>query len=160
MDAQVPGAIITAQKIVNVVRDEAKHEKKKYASERRTIENKANEIAEEVAKKLKLYKSRIKVDIRKRQLMEYTNIRDSKHIKDEDPNKESVKIYNKNAKNPKHKVKFAAESNASILQHLVDKELLVFNVFYVKSSKQPDDAIKEDIRLNFQKLVEEHFQKD
>jgi len=161
MDAQVPGAIITEQIIVEVERDEAKHKKKNYASERRTIENEANKIVEKVAKELKLYKGRIKVDIRKRQLMKYTNIRDSKQMKDEVPNKEAVKIYNKNAKNSKNKIKFAAESNASILQHLVDKELLIFNVFYVKSSKHQDDNdMKKKIRQYFEKFVVAYFQSD
>ena len=87
--------------------------------------------------------------------MKYKYIEDMGGRQDEDPNKETVRIYDEFATG--NKVKFAAECKASILGPLIDKELLVFNLFYVKSSKSQDQETRNKLKDYFVKFVEKYF---
>jgi len=134
---------------------------KNYQSERRRIESEATEIADKAAKDIGIYQKRIKVDIKSVGLMTYTNIRDAQSRLAEEPNREAVRIYIENAQKPEDRIKFAAEAKASILKSLADKELLLFNVFYVKSSREQAQIGEKDkiekIRKYFEKFVAKNF---
>jgi len=161
MDAQIADPVESAQILVELKRNEADMKAKNYQSERRRIESEAMEIAKKAAKDLEIYQKRIKVDIKTVVLMAYTNIRDAQHRLAEEPNREAVRIYIENAQKTKDRIKFAAEAKASILKSLADKELLLFNVFYVKSSReqaQTEEKEKiEKIRKCFEKFVAKNF---
>jgi len=159
MDAQIAGPVESAHILVETKRNEADMQAMKYSSERRRIESEAIKIAAKAAKELKIHQKRIKVDVKPVGLMTYTNIKDIQEKPSEEPNREAVRIYVENAQKTEDRLRFVAESKASILKSLIDKELLLFNVFYVKSSKeqaQEGEKIKE-IRKYFDKFVAENF---
>ena len=161
MDAQIADPVESAQILVELKRNEADMRAKKYPSERRRIKSKAMKIAKKAAEKLNIPQKRIKVDVKPVGLMTYTNLKDTQEKPAEEPNREAVRIYTKNAQKTEDRIKFAAESKASILESLVDKELLLFNVFYIKSSreqaqKQEEEKIKK-IRKYFEKFVAKNF---
>ena len=159
MDAQIADPVESAQILVELKRNEADMQAKRYPSERRRIESEAMKIAKAAAEKLKIYQKRIKVDVKPVGLMTYTNIKDTREKPAEEPNREAVRIYIENAQKTENRIKFAAESKASILKSLIDKELLLFNVFYVKSSKeqaQEGEKIKK-IRKHFERFVANNF---
>lgn len=161
MDAQIADPVESAQILVELKRNEADMQAKKYPSKRRRIKSEAMEIAKKAAKNLNIHQKRIKVDVKTVGLMTYTNIKDTQEKPAEEPNREAVRIYTENAQKKEDRIKFAAESKASILESLVDKELLLFNIFYVKSSKeqaqkQEEDKIKK-IRNYFKGFVAKYF---
>jgi len=151
MDAQIADPVESAQILVELKRNEVGMKAKNYLSERRRIESAAMEIAEKAAEGLNIYQKRIKVDVKPVNLMTYTNIKDTQERPAEEPNKEAVRIYTENAQKTEDRIKFAAESKASILKSLADKELLLFNVFYVKSSKEQAQEQEEE---NIKKIKE------
>jgi hypothetical protein len=161
MDAQIADSVESAQILVELKRNEVAMKAKNYQSERRRIESEAMKIADKAAKDIGIYQKRIKVDIKPVGLMTYTNIRDAQSRLAEEPNREAVRIYIENAQKTEDRIKFAAEVKASILKSLADKELLLFNVFYVKSSReqaQKEEKEKiEKIRKYFEKFVAKNF---
>lgn len=159
MDAQIADPVESAQILVELKRDEANMRAREYPSERRRIESEAMKIAKKAAEKLNIHQERIKVDVKPVGLMTYTNIKDTQEKTAEEPNREAVRLYIENAQKAEDRIRFAAESKASILESLVDKELLLFNVFYVKSSKEQAQEGKkiEKIRKYFEKFVANNF---
>ncbi len=90
------------------------------------LEREAAEIAKELARKEKIWVGRIKPNIVKQEVMKYT--KDEQEI---DAREEAVKL-----EYTEGKVERAAESNATVLKDLVDKALLLFNVYYVKGKHE------------------------
>ncbi|MBA7677956.1 hypothetical protein ES703_86223 [subsurface metagenome] len=159
MDTQIAGPVESAQILVELKRNEADMRARKYPSERRRIESKAIKIAKKAAEKLNIHQERIKVDIKPVSLMTYTNIKDTQEKPAEEPNREAVRIYIENEQKEENRIKFAAESKACILGSLVDRELLLFNVFYVKSSREQaqEKARIRKIREFFKEFVAKNF---
>jgi HD superfamily phosphohydrolase len=143
MDGQVPEPVLTRQKIVDLAKDQAE------------IEKEANDIANKVAKKLGIFEGRIKADIVSQEVMKYKG----RLRVDEEGNREAVMIVSPNT-DVDDKQKPAAESNATILKGLVDKALLILNVYYVRPKTENDTAAAENgnaIKKAYEKFVAKHF---
>jgi len=158
MDAQIAEPVASAQILVKLERSEKASRDKGYPSERRRIESEAKKISKKAASELSISPEKIKVDVTPVGLMKYTNIKDPQQKSDEQTNKEAVRLYIENAQKSEDKIKCAAQSNATILNDLVDRELLLFNVFYVKSSKEQSEDMRKKIKGYYKKFVEENFQ--
>jgi len=154
MDGQVSDSILSAQKLIDIKRS-AKGDKKNQFVKRLTKE--AEAIKKNIAVKLKISGRRIKPYICTRALMKYEEVRDTSGRPDEVRNKETVRLYDRYATGERNSVVFAAESAASILKHLIDKELVTFNVYFVEPTKCQDEHRRERIRVSFRGLVDKYF---
>lgn len=146
MDGQVSEPVCSYQRLVNLA------DRMGENFETKTRED-SNEIAKNVARKLNIYKRRIKANVVSEKTMRY------KPREDEERNRESVKITYKSTVD-KDEVIPAAMSKASILKGLTDKALVIFNVYYVPYKDEVEDKIqeKEDaIRKAYQEFVSKYF---
>lgn len=140
MDGKVGNPVISAQKIVDL---------DKYRNICKEIENEGEGIASKIAVKLGIEKKRIKVNAVKQRIMKYTANSGDKGKDDEEANREAVRIVIENDDGTIEML-YAARSNASVLTGLIDKALLVFNVYYVIEKKKPQQEV-DSIRLSIEK---------
>ncbi len=145
MDGQVSGDVLSHQIILDASVDTEKVNK---------IREEANKIAHETAKTLEVSSDRIKVDLIEQPVMKYRS--------NDDTNREAVKvIYHRDGNST---IEYVAKSNASLLGGLVDKFLLVFFVYYIRSKKETDprevDNKKAVIKQAYQKFVLTYFQSE
>ena len=154
MDGDVPDPVGgTHQRLVPIRSLDDKADIKKLKKE-------SEQIAGSIASKSgnKIYRERIKHNISEQSVMKY-----SRNKEKEEDRKEAVRItYPKVDGSDEVEVKHAANSNATILGDLVDKTLLVFNVYYVRSKSEDNDELvahKESvIKKGFSDFVSEHFE--
>jgi HD superfamily phosphohydrolase len=120
----------------------------------KNLKKESEQIAKEIASKNSVYEKRIKPNISEQSVMKYTE------IKEEVENlKEAVRIANP-TNDEKIEVVYAAKSKATILGGLVDKKLLVFNVYYVRSKSESDESVINNetvIKKGFADFISEHF---
>ena len=152
MDGQVPEPVETHQKLVDLSTSEEKDYKTR-------LQNEANKIGTKIAKKLDVDEKRVMVNVIDQEVMKYQE-RDSVGDKvDEETNREAVRITFRNS-DGEDKRKFAAKSNATILGGLIDRALLIFNVFYIQDKHETPDDVEEkgkSIKEAFKGLVSTHF---
>jgi HD superfamily phosphohydrolase len=118
------------------------------------LKKESKKIAENLATDNAIYKNRIVPNISEQSVMKYTEIEE-----EEESLKEAVRITNPTSEG-KMEVAYAAKSRATILGGLIDKKLLVFNVYYVqsKSESEKDVAHREAvIAAGFKEFVSKHF---
>jgi hypothetical protein len=141
MDGQISDDILSHQIILDVSVDTEKINE---------IREEANRIAHETAIKLDVDPCRVKWDIIQQPVMKY--------LSNDDTNREAVKITY--VRDSKPITEYVAKSNASLLTGLVDKTLLVFFVYYIRSKKPGEDIPhKEDvIKEAYQDFVLKYFQ--
>ncbi len=156
MDSQVPDVLATARQLISLERKEKNHQREGYKSKKREIKSKADELKEKLVTKLGFFKDRLIVSVNKRGILKYTEIKDSKERKDIEANREAVQIYINNQKNNDEPIKYAALSNASLLRNLIDKELLVLNVFFIDPEGRYKKEV-EEVKKEFQKFVQDNF---
>ena len=142
MDGQVPDAVISHQIMLDALVDTEKVDQ---------IREDAKQIADRVAGSLAVDPCRIKVDIIERAVMKYRS--------NDDTNREAVKITYLRDKD--QAMEYVARSNASLLNGLKDKFLLICYVYYIRSKKEADDEVANReavIRKAFQEFVLKYFQ--
>ena len=147
MDAQIPKPLESHQKMIEV-------EKGKSEDYETQIERKANKIALDTAQKLGIHKERILVDVISEPVMKYTNLM---FEEDEEPNREAVRFCYKNTEE-KLCQDFAVNSNATILRWLVDRKLLMLNVYYIEHRNSEDAPKRDAIKAAYKDLVSSEFQ--
>ena len=141
MDGQVPGDVISHQKILDASVD---------TEEVNDIREKAKRIASETANQLNVGSERIKIDIIEQPVMKYRS---------NDDNREAVKITY--LRDGESKTEYVAKSNASLLDGLVDKFLLIFFVYYIRSKNESDEDVSHKetvIKEAYQDFVLKFFQ--
>jgi len=153
MDGKVSEPVYTCQKCIDLKENEGYKNK---------LQNEANQIAEKVAEELDgVYNKRIKANVVEQELMKFNKRMDVDGKGSEETNSGAVKIMYKKPEGEKKKI-FAAESNATILDGLTDKALVIFNVYYVpsKRTESPEDIEEKekDIRQAYSKFVSKYFQ--
>lgn len=148
MDGKVPEPVYTCQRRIDL------KEKEGYKNE---LQDEANQISQKIAKKLGVYNKRIKANLVQPEVMKFKK----RFEEDEEANMEAVKIMYEKPGGEKKKI-FAAESNATILEGLIDRAIVIFNVYYVPSKRtegQKEIDNKENtIRKAYSDFVSEHFQ--
>ena len=150
MDGKVSDPVVGAQKIVDLA---------KYPKIKQEIEDKGKAIAKDIASTLQIQERRIIVNAVKQRIMKYTDISANEEKEDEEANREAVRIVIKNS-NGTNILLYAPKSNASVLSGLVDKALLVFNVYYIEDKKKATDEvvrIRESIKNGFDTFIQEDF---
>jgi hypothetical protein len=145
MDGEIPEPVETCQRLATVVKDV----KESYASE---MEQEAKGIAQQVASELKVSELRIKADVRTLKVMKYTKLMGEA----EGANREAVRTFYEEDETSVDQ--FAAESNASILGGLIDRELVIFNLYYIGfRNEQRDSENQQAIRKAFSDFIRKHF---
>ncbi|MCF7955564.1 MAG: HD domain-containing protein [Phycisphaerae bacterium] len=149
MDGNIGDPVVSAQKMVDLA---------KHSNIRQEIEDKGKAIADEIAVQLGIEKRRIKVNAVKQRIMKYTAISGDEGKVDVEANRESVRIAIENEDGAYEKP-YAARSNASVLTGLIDKALLVFNVYYVEDKNRPQEvgSIRSSIEKAFTEFKNKHF---
>ena len=154
MDGKVPDPAVTAQRLVTLPGLRGKEELKR-------IRREAAKVAETVAGRLELNSRRIKANVVSQGVMKYT----ATEAMEEGANREAVRIVHKDVEG-EEQVKYAPKSNASILKDLVEKELLILNVYWIgdKVSVSPaDDERRTEmdgkIKDGFKAFISKYFQK-
>jgi vacuolar-type H+-ATPase subunit I/STV1 len=151
MDGQIPEPVFpTCQRVIDL-----KIEK----GYKNIIQRESDEIANEIAQRLGIYRERIKVNVVDQELMKYKKRMEVEDGTERESNREAIRIiYEKPGEGDG--IKAAAESNATILSGLSDKALLIFNVYYVapkSERKEVVDANRKAIEEAFSQFLTEKF---
>lgn len=150
MDGKVRNPAVSAQKIVDLA---------KHPNIKQETEDEGNAIAKKIAVQLGIKNRRIKVNVVEQRIMKYTAISGVEGKVDEEANREAVRIAIKK-EDGTSEILYAAKSNASVLSGLIDKALLVFNVYYVEDKKESEEDVtrkNEVIKESFDGFVNAHF---
>ncbi|UCG50201.1 MAG: HD domain-containing protein [Phycisphaerales bacterium] len=147
MDGEVPEPVFhTCQKVVDLGRVEDRTA---------MLEKEAEDVAKDVARKLGVWRKRVKTNVVRQEVMKY-------RPDEEDANREAVTIMFKKP-GESDKCIYAAESNATLLKDLSNKALLLFNVYYVRCKAESEaevDTIEGAIREAFNGIVNKAFYAD
>lgn len=148
MDGEVPKPVYNCQRRIDL---------KKKEGFKDELQDEANKIAQDTAKKIGVYSKRIKANLIAPEVMRFKK----RFGEDERANMEAVKIMYKKP-GGEEIVKYAAESNATILEGLTDRAIVIFNVYYVPSrrteSKEAIEGKKRTIEEAYSDFVSRHFQ--
>jgi HD superfamily phosphohydrolase len=162
MDGAVPEPVFhTCQRFFNV------HTEKDW---RNALQEEAHRVAESLANELDIHPRRIKVDFQSQEVMKYRSWPDRKGasnkravatLADDEENREAVKVIFRDPAGRDHKL-YAAESNATILRHMKNNALLLFNCYYVpaKDGRDEPEQKKQKIIEAFKRLREDNFMPD
>ncbi len=147
MDGLIPQPCVTHQRLVSArTIEEREHIKE--------MEDEAEGIAKKIAAENGIYPGRIKTFISHQDVMKYTERSEDEA---EEDRLEAVQI-DVSEEEFAPPVKAAAKSNASILGGLIDKVLLVFNVYYVPSRNEEGVANREAvIKRGFKGFASRYF---
>lgn len=155
MDGKVSDPIYTCQMREDLVENEEPE---------KSLQDKANKIAVDVAEELGFCKEgvkRVKVDVVAQEVMKYQKRKTVNDEGKEEANSEAVKIMYEEPGGDKQ-WKYAAESNATILDGLTDRALVIFNVYYIPLKRvEGDEEIKTKegiIKKAYGKFIQDHFQ--
>lgn len=154
MDGQVPEPAVNHQILVGV--DENKSDVYMNMTE---FEEEASKKADEIAKGLQIDRKRIKVNVVCQKAMKYTERMNIEGKDDVEINSEAVRFKYENMEGG-DEIEYAAKSNATILGGLVDRALLIFNVYYVRDKHEDDTIVKdrqEAIKNGYNDFVSRHF---
>jgi HD superfamily phosphohydrolase len=136
MDGRIPEPVFdTCQMLVDLQQEKNCKEK---------LQKEADQIAKTIADKLDILHERIKANLVEQKVMKYKE-------NEEDGNREAVRIMYKKP-DGEDEIKAAAKSKATILGDLIDKALLIFNVYYVKPKKENETKTESN-----RKTIEEAF---
>jgi len=152
MDGQVPEPVVSRQKLV----DRGSADGKEYINE---FEQEAERVKKEIVRNSDIDSLRIKIKTKCKRVMQYTKGISIDGKIDEEANREAVKIFQKNPDGVDYS-QFAGESNASILGGLIDKGLLIFNVYYVQAKEERDEEVakhEENIKNGYKNFITKHF---
>ncbi len=144
MDGKIPDPVETHQKLISVCTLEENERIDK-------LEEEANLIAKGIAEANGIYPERIKACVMRQNVMKHTERSEDEA---EEDRLEAVKVVIE--RDGSEVVKSAAESTASILGGLVDKSLLVFNVYYVSSGNDIPN-IESVINDGFSEYIQKNF---
>lgn len=153
MDGQIPEPVFpTCQRLIDLNSDVVSKDK---------VQAESNKISRKIARRLGIYPERIKANVVEQELMKYKKrIEGQEGATEIESNREAVRIiYDKSGGGDE--IKFAAQSNATILFNLNDRALLIFNVYYVapkSESLKIVDANRNAIKNAFRQFVTEKFQ--
>jgi len=149
MDGQIDEPIESCQKVFDLAKEMGK---------KRILEDKVNNIARKVAKKLNIYEKRIVRNIVDQEVMKYNKRMNPKGKEQDESNNEAVRI--KFEKDGLDKRSFAAKSNATILGNLADKALFILNIYYLQPKKDSSaavDTIRKAIKQAYSRFVSKEF---
>jgi hypothetical protein len=152
MDGQVPEPVEAHQKLVNLSTSEGKNYKTK-------LQNEAEKISTKIAKKLGVYEKRVMANVIDQEVMKYKESDNVDEQVDEEAIREAVRITFRNS-DGEDNIIFAAKSNSTILGNLIDRALLIFNVFYIQDKHEMSTEVEEkeeSIKEAFKNLISKHF---
>ena len=148
MDGEVPKPVYNCQKRIDLKKEEGCKDE---------LQDEANKIAQNTAEKIGVYSKRIKANLIAPEVMRFKK----RYAEDERANMEAVKIMYKKP-GGEEIVKYAAESNATILEGLIDRAIVIFNVYYIPSkrteNKEAIEGKERAIEEAYSEFVTRHFQ--